>query len=169
MRRRHRKSDCPVHFALEMFGDAWTLLIVRDLMFKGRTTYTELLHADEGIATNILADRLVRLEEDGIIAKERSAERASASRYGLTAKGIDLLPIMLEIIQWSAKYDPRTATARPFVKRLRVDKTGLAVELRSELEARSKRRDEGESAGAQGRRRDRPSVKRQNRKMEVSS
>ncbi len=78
MRRRNRKSDCPVHFALEVFGDAWTLLVVRDLMFKNRTTYTELLRADEGIATNILADRLVRLEEDGIIAKERNKARLTA-------------------------------------------------------------------------------------------
>src|SRR5258708_18474392 len=70
MRRRHRKSDCPIHFALEIFGDAWTLLIIRDLMFKGRITYTDLLHAEEGIATNVLADRLVRLEQDGIIEKE---------------------------------------------------------------------------------------------------
>jgi len=134
MKRRQRKSDCPVHFALEVFGDAWTLLIVRDLMFKGRTTYTELLHADEGIATNILADRLVRLEEDGIIAKERDSGRATASRYRLTPKGIDLLPTMLEIIQWSAKYDPGTAAPRKFVKRLRADKARLAEELRSALE-----------------------------------
>jgi DNA-binding HxlR family transcriptional regulator len=135
MRRRQRKSDCPVHFALEVFGDAWTLLIVRDLMFKGRTTYTELLHADEGIATNILADRLVRLEEDGIIAKQPDSKRATARRYRLTPKGIDLLPIMLEIIQWSAKYDRRTAAPREFVKRLRGGKARLAVELRAALEA----------------------------------
>jgi DNA-binding HxlR family transcriptional regulator len=135
MRRRRRKSDCPVHFALEVFGDAWTLLIVRDLMFKGRTTYTELLHADEGIATNILADRLVRLEEDGIIAKQPDSNRATAGRYRLTPKGIDLLPIMLEIIQWSAKYDRRTAAPREFVKRLRAGKARLAAELRAALEA----------------------------------
>src|SRR5262245_65632775 len=105
MRKRHRKSDCPVHFALEVFGDAWTLLIVRDLMFKSRSTYTELLRAEEGIATNILADRLVRLEEDGIITREEKAGGGVA--YRLTAKGIDLLPVMVEIIGWSAKPDPR--------------------------------------------------------------
>ncbi len=135
MKRRQRKSDCPVHFALEAFGDAWTLLIVRDLMFKGRATYTELLHAEEGIATNILADRLVRLEEDGVVAKERDSEHPSRSRYRLTPKGIDLLPIMLEIIQWSAKYDPRTAASREFVRRLRAEKARLTTELRSALVA----------------------------------
>src|SRR2546423_13854451 len=98
MKRRHRKSDCPVHFALEVFGDAWTLLIIRDLMFKGRATYTDFLRAEEGIATNVLADRLVRLEEDGVI--ERSG---GASRYRLTAKGVDLMPVMLDIIGWDAQ------------------------------------------------------------------
>ena len=133
MKRRQHKSDCPVHFALETFGDAWTLLIVRDLMFKGRTTYTELVNAEEGIATNILADRLVRLERDGIVAKDRSSTRPAASRYRLTPKGADLLPIMLEIIQWSAKYDPKTAAPRPFVKRLLTDKDRLSAELRAEI------------------------------------
>lgn len=169
MRRRRRKSDCPVHFALEVFGDAWTLLNVRDLMFKGSTTYTEFLRAEEGIATNVLADRLVRLEKDGIIAKERDSERATASRYRLTPKGIALLPIMLEIIQWSAKYDPRSAAPRKFVKRLRAEKARLTVELRSALEAPPERQDQRESDRAQWRLRDRPSAKRRNQKTEVSS
>src|SRR5262245_6657415 len=108
MRRRQRRSSCPVHFALEVFGDAWTLLVVRDLMFKGRTTYTDFLRAEEGIATNILADRLVRLERDGIISKNDGG-------YRLTEKGCDLLPILLEIIAWSAKHDPRTAADPAFV------------------------------------------------------
>ena len=112
MSGRHRRSDCPIHFALEVFGDAWTLLIIRDLMFKGRTTYTEFLRAEEGIATNVLADRLVRLEEDGIIDKEIGSGRGTGSGYRLTPKGIDLLPIMLEVIGWSAKYDPKTAADR---------------------------------------------------------
>ena len=130
MRRRRRKSDCPVHFALEVFGDPWTLLIVRDLMFKGRTTYTEFLRAEEGIATNILADRLVRLEQDGIITK---AADADAGTYHLTPKGVELMPIMLEIIGWSAKHDPRSAADRAFVRRLRADRAGLMTDLRREL------------------------------------
>ena len=134
MRRRHRKSDCPIHFALEVFGDAWALLIIRDLMFKGRTTYTDFLRAEEGIATNVLADRLVRLEEDGIILKQRDSTRGGA-HYRLTPKGIDLLPIMLEIIGWSAKYDVNTAADRGFVQRIRTGKIELTAELRAELEA----------------------------------
>jgi DNA-binding HxlR family transcriptional regulator len=134
MKRRHRKSDCPIHFALEVFGDAWTLLIIRDLMFKGRKTYTDFLRAEEGIATNVLADRLVRLEEDGIIEKES----ASGGEYRLTPKGIDLLPIMLEVIGWSAKYDPKTAADREFVRRLRKDASGLRAEIRADLKKRQR-------------------------------
>jgi|SRR5437762_2615501 len=133
MRRRHRRSDCPVHFALEVFGDPWTLLIVRDLMFKERTTYTEFLRAEEGIATNILADRLVRLEQNGIVEKDGGA---AGGGYRLTAKGIDLLPLLLEIIAWSAKHDQRTAADRSFVRRFRSDKEAFARKLRAELEVR---------------------------------
>jgi len=132
MRRRHRKSDCPVHFALEVFGDPWTLLIIRDLMFKDRSTYTNFLRGEEGIATNVLAERLVRLEEDGIIAQ---AQTGSGSGYRLTPKGLDLLPVLVEIIGWSAKHDPRTAADRAFVRRARKDREGLTKELRARLEA----------------------------------
>ena len=135
MSNSRRRSDCPIHFALEAFGDSWTLLIVRDLMFKGRTTYTEFLRAEEGIATNILADRLVRLERDGII--ERDEERTSGG-YRLTAKGIDLLPIMLEIISWSAKHDPSTAAPRAFVRRVRADRGALELEIRAGLRVHAK-------------------------------
>ena len=135
MSNSRRRSDCPIHFALEAFGDSWTLLIVRDLMFKGRTTYTEFLRAEEGIATNILADRLVRLERDGII--ERDEERASGG-YRLTAKGIDLLPILLEVISWSAKYDPSTAAPRAFVRRVRADRRALELEIRAGLRVHAK-------------------------------
>ena len=137
MRRRHRKSDCPVHFALEVFGDPWTLLIIRDLMFKDRRTYSEFLRAEEGIATNVLADRLTRLEQDGIIAKDESP---GGGGYRLTPKGIDLLPIMMEIIGWSAKHDPRTAADREFVRRLRADRDAFTQELRSTLQAANVRR-----------------------------
>jgi len=136
MRRRQRRSDCPVQFALEVFGDAWSLLIVRDLMFKNRRTYTEFLRGEEGIATNILADRLVRLEEDGIIARDE--KQGGGVSYRLTPKGIDLLPVMVEIIGWSAKHDPRTAAEKRFVRRLRADRRGLLAELRTDLDARWK-------------------------------
>lgn len=132
MRRRHRKSDCPVHFALEVFGDPWTLLIIRDLMFKNRRTYSDFLRAEEGIATNVLADRLTRLEQDGIVVKD---DVPGGGGYRLTPKGVDLLPIMVEVIGWSAKHDPRTAADREFVRRLRTDRDSFTKELRATLRA----------------------------------
>lgn len=160
MRRRRRKSDCPVHFALEVFGDAWTLLIIRDLMFKGRTSYTDFLRAEEGIATNVLADRLVRLEEDGVIERTAGSGRGTASSYRLTPKGMDLLPILLEIIGWSAKYDARTAADRKFVRRLRRDRVGLEAEIRAALSRRATTRASSDA----------PSLDtRKSRKKEVSS
>jgi DNA-binding HxlR family transcriptional regulator len=121
-----------VNFALEVFGDAWTLLIVRDLMFKGRNGYTEFLKGGEGIATNVLADRLLRLEQEGIVEKKPHL-RGTAGHYRLTAKGIDLLPVLLEIIRWSAKYDPQTAADRQFVRRLESDPARLELEIRAQL------------------------------------
>jgi DNA-binding HxlR family transcriptional regulator len=132
MRRRRRRSDCPVHFALEVFGDPWSLLVIRDLMFKDRARYTDFLNAEERIATNVLADRLARLEEDGIVEKV-SAARGSSGSYRLTTKGIDLLPIMLEIIAWSAKHDAKTAADRKFVQRVRSDRAALESEIRARL------------------------------------
>lgn len=99
-----RRSGCPLHAALEVFGDRWSLLIVRDLMFKGRTTFNAFLEAEEAIATNILANRLQRLEAHGIIARQRDPSDARRGIYRLTAKGIDLAPILIEMIMWGARY-----------------------------------------------------------------
>jgi DNA-binding HxlR family transcriptional regulator len=130
-KQANRKSDCPIHFGLQVFGDAWTLLIIRDLMFKEKSSYTAFLRSEEGIATNILADRLDRLESQGIITKDRTT--SGSVSYRLTPKGLDLLPVLLEIIRWSAKYDVHTAADPQFVRRLRRDSDGLAKELRTAL------------------------------------
>ncbi len=132
MRRRRRRSDCPIHFGLEVFGDPWTLLILRDLLLKGRSTYSDFLHAEEGIATNVLADRLTRLEQDGLVVADRGAGGGRAHRYRPTSKAIDLLPVLLEIIAWSAAYDPATAADPAFVARLRTDRPGLERDLRDQ-------------------------------------
>lgn len=124
MSRRRRRSDCPVHFALNALGDPWMLLIVRDLMFKRRATYTDFLRAEGGIATNILAERLARIEADGL------AVRAPASgRYRLTEKGVALMPILLEMMAWGAAFDPDTAASPTFITRIRTDRDTLVAEL----------------------------------------
>ena len=104
------RSLCPIALALDLFGDAWSLLVVRDLMFKGIASYGGFLAAGEGIATNVLSDRLVKLEEAGIIEKRRDAADGRRFVYRLTAKGADLAPVLVSMVLWSAKH---TATDAP--------------------------------------------------------
>lgn len=97
--------------ALEVLGDRWSLLIVRDLMVRGFHTFRDFARAGEGIATNILADRLGRLCRAGIVEAERDPEDGRQKQYRLTEKGIDLAPVLLELLIWGAKHEPTGAPA----------------------------------------------------------
>jgi len=97
------RSNCPVNFGLETFGDKWSLLIVRDIVFWGKKTYGDFLRSDEGIATNILASRLVQLEKEGIIAKMPHPADRRKDVFSLTDKGLELIPLLVEIVSWSGK------------------------------------------------------------------
>src|SRR5438105_3846652 len=90
--KQRRRSECPIAFALDLFGDRWSLLVVRDLVFKGRKSFGEFLAAGEGIATNVLADRLERLESAGVITKRRDPDKGTRFVYALTERGIGLVP-----------------------------------------------------------------------------
>ena len=129
---RGPKSDCPIHAGLTVFGDAWTLIVVRDL-FLGRNTFTQLANTEEGIATNVLADRLARLKADGIITKERLPGRGNPTRYELTEKGLDLLPVLVAIAEWTATHDARVSAKRQAVLRRKREVTQAAVEMRARL------------------------------------
>ena len=133
MKKIKRRSDCPISFALDFFGDKWTFLIIRDLALKGKKFYKEFLNAGEGIATNILSDRLKRLEQLGIIESKVYQVLKTQKEYHLTEKGKDLIPILIEIILWSAKHDPDTAASADFVHQARQDKQRLISDLRSSL------------------------------------
>ena len=98
------RSDCPLNFGLEIFGDKWTLLIIRDLMFFGKQYFNEFLSSNEGISTNILAARLSLLENENFIKKENDKAHKQKIIYSLTEKGIALLPIIIEIGLWSEHY-----------------------------------------------------------------
>lgn len=98
------RSTCPINIALETLGDAWSLLIVRDLMFKGRKTFKDFLEAEEGIASNILTERLQRLEACGLISRKPDPDDARRNIYRLTETGIDLAPLLLETVLWSARH-----------------------------------------------------------------
>jgi len=99
------RSGCPVSISLEMLGDRWSLLIVRDMMVRAHRTFKEFQEAGEGIATNILADRLRKLEAAGIISVESDAEDKRRMNYRLTEKGIDLAPVLLDLLIWSARHE----------------------------------------------------------------
>jgi DNA-binding HxlR family transcriptional regulator len=107
--RSKRRSGCPVSVGLEVFGDSWSLLVVRDLMVRGYRTFKEFHQAGEGIATNILADRLQKLQTAGIIYSERAETDGRRLNYRLTEKGIDLAPALLELLIWGAHYETTEA------------------------------------------------------------
>ena len=98
---KESKSQCPINQALEVFGDKWTLLIIRDIMFDGKRYFREMLGSDEKIASNILTNRLNRMEELEILIKTKDAHHKQKNVYSLTKKGVDLVPVMIEIAQWS--------------------------------------------------------------------
>lgn len=98
---------CPTSLALDLFGDRWTLLVIRDLMFLGKRRYGEFMASHEGISTNILADRLHKLQQQGLIEKFPDPDSARTAVYLLTESGLDLYPIMLEIMCWGIRSDSR--------------------------------------------------------------
>jgi DNA-binding HxlR family transcriptional regulator len=128
-RQPRRRSDCPIHFALEIFGDRWSLLLVRDIVLYGKHTYGDFLRSEEQIATNVLATRLGLLEYEGILYKIPHATDKRKDVYMLTEKGLDLIPLLLDIIVWSATYDLETNAPKEFVERIRSDKEYLIKEI----------------------------------------
>ncbi len=133
--QREWRSNCPINFALETFGDLWSLLIVRDMLMYGKSTYGEFQKSEEGIATNVLADRLVRLEREGIITKSLNESDRRKATFRLTQKGIDLLPVLLEIILWSAQHNSKTSAPKEFVEQIRNDRDGLTAKIIKELKS----------------------------------
>lgn len=103
---KNNRSLCPLSCFLEILGDKWSLLIIRDLMFNEKNTFGGFLKSDEGIATNILTSRLILLEENGLIEKLEDLQNKKVPFYRLTRKGQDLKPILIEVYLWTDKYFP---------------------------------------------------------------
>jgi DNA-binding HxlR family transcriptional regulator len=99
-----QRSNCPISTSLDVLGDKWTLLILRDIVFAGKSTYGQFLQAAEKMATNILADRLAVLEAHGLLTKAVAADKKSKFTYRLTEKGVDVVPILVELVLWGAKH-----------------------------------------------------------------
>ena len=128
-----KRSCCPISSALDLLGDKWTLLIVRDIALQDKNTFKEFLESDEKISTNILSDRLSRLESQGIVSKSDHPNNKVVKIYRLTPKGLDLLPILFDVILWSNDYLDIADEGRALAEMIRKDRQGFLEGLRKKL------------------------------------
>ena len=133
-RNAKRRSECPLNASVEMLGDRWSLLIIRDMMLRGFRTYKQFMECYEGIATNILADRLRRLTTNGIVTAAPDPRDGRKLIYLLTAKGIDLAPVLTEMVLWAAAHEDTGNQA--LVRQMRADKERFLAGVRERWEER---------------------------------
>ncbi|SNR54618.1 transcriptional regulator, HxlR family [Maribacter sedimenticola] len=133
MKALKRRSQCPISSSLEIWGDKWSLLIIRDLMFNKKLTYGDLLKTEEKISTNILANRLVMLENHGLIQKLVHPESKAKVLYQLTPKGVDLIPVIVEINLWAEKYFTLTEEKKSLIKEIKMDKEKFILDSMNSL------------------------------------
>ncbi len=114
-------NGCPIRYSAEIIADKWTFLILRDLMFRGKSSYSALLKSSESISTNILANRLSKLERHRLLTKDTDTDNKKQYIYTLTEKGYDLIPVMLKLFEWSLKYDENTFLTRGLVDQVKKD------------------------------------------------
>jgi len=131
------RSGCPLNASVEVLGDRWSLLIIRDMMLRGFRTYKEFLGSYERIATNILADRLRKLETHGIIASERDPSDGRKLIYSLTPKGLDLAPVLTEMVLWAAAHED--TAGQTLVRQMRADKEQFIAAVRQRWEGKTVR------------------------------
>lgn len=122
---KKKAGGCPIDYGLGIFGDRWTLLVIRDLLFAGKRHFKQLMESPERIASNILTVRLKKLEEKGLISRSPDPDNRKQVVYELTQKGLDLTPMLIELIRWSAAYDPYTAVPKPILDRIAKDRAGF--------------------------------------------
>lgn len=130
-----RRSGCPVSISLDVLGDRWSLLIVRDIMVRGYRTFREFLNSGEGIATNILSDRLRNLTAAGILTTEPSEDDGRSTHYRLTEKGIALAPVLLELLIWAGNHETTGAPAA-FIAEMEQSRADILAETYRRWEKR---------------------------------
>ena len=128
-----KRSDCSISYALDYLGDRWTLLVLRDLLFQGKRRFGDFATSAEGIASNVLTDRLKSLEAAGMITRSPDPENGRSVLYAPTQKAVDLLPVLLELTRWSARYDPHTRVTPRLAKRIVDDRDNLIEEIVARL------------------------------------
>ena len=133
MKTINSRSDCPIGYTLDIFGDKWTMLIIRDLLLYGKDSFSEFLCSDEKIATDILTDRLNVLVRDGFVTKHTAPTNKSKFLYRPTEKAIELIPVLMEITLWAEKYNPAGAPA-DIVEPLKKNRTKALRDLKKKVE-----------------------------------
>jgi DNA-binding HxlR family transcriptional regulator len=132
-KRQSRTTGCPIATSLDIFGDRWSLLVVRDLMFKGFRSFKEFADSGERIATNVLAERLARLEAARIIERRPDPADGRKTVYRLTSKGIDLAPMMVEMVVWAARHE-KTDAPPATVRQMETNRERFLAEVRRQWE-----------------------------------
>lgn len=125
MKRSSGKSHCPINFGLETFGDPWSLLVVRDIVYFGKHTFNEFLASEEGIAPSVLSARLDGLVAAGVLSKDKDPADRRRVSYNLTEQGLRTIPILVEIADWSVDADPDTGAPADWVAMVRADKPAM--------------------------------------------
>jgi len=133
MTKKKRRSNCAINVGLEIYGDKWTLLILRDIMLRGKHYFGEFLKSEENIATNVLTDRLAAMESNGLIAKSVDESNRSKLIYRATPKGIDLLPLLVDMLVWGQLYDQEIANDKQLLAKAANDREGLIAEVKAQL------------------------------------
>lgn len=125
-----QRSACPISCALDLLGDRWTLLIIRDMTLLEKKRFSEFSESAEGIASNVLSDRLQRLQDVGIVESQKDPLDGRRVLYSMTPKGLDLLPMMVELAAWGAKHLPGSGVPKEFRERYVADRDQFLLELR---------------------------------------
>lgn len=131
------RSNCPINYSLEIFGDRWSLLVLRDLVFNNKRTYGDFLSSSEGIATNVLASRLAMLETSGLINKYHSTENRKVFYYSLTQHGIELIPVLVELVLWGASNGPKNKDLSKWAASIKKDKPATIKRLIRDAESKN--------------------------------
>jgi len=137
MKATERRSTCPINYSVEIFGDKWMLLILRDIMFNGKNSFLEFRASSEKISSAVLTEKLNTLLSEGIVSKVTSPKNASKFLYLITDKGIELVPVMMEFLDWGSRYNPEGGP-KPLLDQIKQSKKKAIKELQDKL--RSDRR-----------------------------
>ncbi|HEX6552344.1 MAG TPA: helix-turn-helix domain-containing protein [Ktedonobacteraceae bacterium] len=129
-----RRSQCPINFSLEMLGDAWSLLIIRDIIYFDKKTYGEFLESGEGIARNILADRLAQLQQKGLLTKRSHPTDRRKDIYELTADGLAVIPILLDMAEWGATHSDSTNAPWEWLEAVRAHREEIIQLIRTTVQ-----------------------------------